>query len=182
MHSYLQTLPYGLTLRNCSPEDLLVYFEKVYVPLHSGSVTTSGHLLAAPSTISGIKSHLRQIFKQLGRGDTWDEQLRKGNPASSDRVQQWQQGQRKTSIAVDFRTTGAKEMSEAKMIKLQQHLYHGLFSAPDSSPADRALLARDGLAFSLLWETGMRGINAAAIELADFQLPGQDRGSLACTC
>ena len=40
------------------------------------------------------------------------------------------------------------------------------------------MYARVGFAFSLLWATGMCGINAASIVLAHFQLPGQGRDSV----
>ena len=173
LSGFLVACPYGQSLQNCSPEDLLVYLVMVYIPQHAGSVLPNGQIIAAPTTMATTISHLRQIFKQLGRGDTWDEQLRLGNPACSYQLHSWQQGHRKISIAADFKTTGAKEMTEIKMIHLQSYLSHLLSQDPTLSQPVSALVARDGLAFSLLWATGMRGTNAASIELVDFQLPGK---------
>ena len=172
LSKFLSACPYGHSLQTCSPEDLLVYPVMVYIPQHAGSVLPNGEIIAAPTTMATTISHLCQIFKQFGRGDTWDEQLRHGNPACSYQLHSWQQGHRKISIAADFRTTGAKEMTEAKMMQLQSYLSHLLSQDPHLSQAGSALIARDGLAFSLLWATGMRGTNAASIELVDWGVGG----------
>ena len=176
--SFLHARPYGRTLLDCIPEDLLVYIQIVYLPLHAGSVLPDGQVIAAPNTMANVLSHLRQLFKQLGRGETWDYQQQQGNPACAAKLQQWQQGHRKISISAGFRTTGSKEMTEPKMLQLLQHVSDAIFIAPHATAADKAMYDKDGFAFSLLWATGMRGINAASIELADFQLPGQGRDSV----
>ena len=176
--SFLAAMPYGRTLQTCTPEYLLVYLEQVYIPQHAGSQLPDGTLIAAPSNISNILSQFRLIFKELGRGAVWDDEAASGNPAAAFRLSQWRQGNEKIQTAAGFLTTGAKEMTEAEMMQLQTSLAQAAFHTADSSSYDRAVLARDGFAFCLLWQTGMRGINASDVTMDDFKLPGQGRGSL----
>ena len=60
-------------------------------------------------------------------------------------------------------TTGAQEMTPEKVKKVQSLLSHlqSLLSA--SSRIDQHLAARDGFAFSLLWQTGARGATVGHI-------------------
>ena len=70
--SFLAAMPYGHTLQTCTPFDLLVFLEEVYIPNHAGSQLPNGQTIVAPSTMANTVSHLRQIFRQLGRGQQWD--------------------------------------------------------------------------------------------------------------
>ena len=45
------------SLLTATPEDLLVYFTQHWLPNHAGSSTAAGELIAAPSSLSGVKSH-----------------------------------------------------------------------------------------------------------------------------
>ena len=54
---------------------------------------------------------------------------------------------------------------EAMLAKLWHDSQHG------SSPLQRSIATRDGFAFSLLWSTGLRGINAREVCSSDFWLP-----------
>ena len=69
-------------------------------------------------------------------------------------------------------------MTEAKVLQLLTHLAESAFLTDSKSALDKAMLARDGFVFCLLWQTGMRGLNAAETTLDDFMLPGLSRGSL----
>ena len=177
LNQHLQSLPYGRTLANCTPEDLLVYMQKVYLPRHAGSMLPSGECIAAPSTISNVLSHLRMMFKELGRGSQWIDTTRVGNPAASHQLSQWCTGHDKLSLAAGFKTTSAVAMQPETIKQLLIHLLQQL-TAAGLSAYDHAMAARDGFAFCLLWNTGMRGINSREIQLSDFLLPGQQRGSL----
>ena len=177
--AFLASMPYNRTLLDCTPEDLLVFMQMIYIPRHAGSVLPNGSCIAAPSSVANAVSHLRMIFKELGRGKYWDDQNSAGNPAASHQLSQWNQGHEKLSYAEGFRITGAVEMTESKMVQLLTHLSQLTFHAPESSAADRALAARDAFAFCLLWQTGMRGTNAREITLQDFMLPNKGRGSVA---
>lgn len=177
LSQHLAALPYGLGLANCSPEDLLVFMEMIYLPRHAGSILPDGTCIVAPSTISNVLSHLRMTFKELGRGDQWDDHSRSGNPAASNQVHAWARGHDKTSISSGFKTTSAVAMTESKIRQLLVHCMQQL-TASSSSAYDRALAARDGAAFSLMWQTGMRSVNARTMKIGDFMLPGQAKGSL----
>lgn len=174
---HLQTLPYSKSLLNCTPEDLLVYMQTVYLPCHAGSMLPSGECIAAPSTVSNVLSHLRMMFRELGRGNQWIDATQSGNPAASHQLSQWCKGYDNLSLDAGFRTTSAVAMQPETIKQLLQHFLHRV-ADPDLSAYEHALAARDGFAFCLLWQTGMRGINAREIQVADFLLPGGPRGSL----
>ena len=178
LSSFLASTPYGKNLQNCNPVDLLVYLEEVYIPQHAGSQLENGRVTAAPSTISNILSHLRVIFKEVGRGAVWDDEAGSGNPAASFALSQWRQGDGKLTVAGGWHCTGAKGITEPQMLQMQTHISQAAFHSADRTSHDKAVLARDGFAFSVLWQTGMRGVNGTEVTLDDFKLPGQGRGSV----
>ena len=67
------------------PEDILVYFTQHWLPNHAGSSTTAGELVAAPSSLTGLKSHLTEEFKLLGRTGDWNAVAQSGNPMPASR-------------------------------------------------------------------------------------------------
>ncbi|KAL0026474.1 hypothetical protein WJX77_001252 [Trebouxia sp. C0004] len=74
------------TLLTVTPEDLLVYFTQHLLPNHAGSGTAAGQLIADPSSLSGVKSHLATEFELLGRTGDWDTTSQQGNPMHSVQV------------------------------------------------------------------------------------------------
>ena len=108
--AFLSAMPYGHSVKDCMLEDLLVYLQQVYIPCHAGSVLPSIPCIAAPTTIVNVLSHLRMIFKEIGRGTEWDDHHQCGNPAAAHQISQWSQGLTKVSCAAGFRTTGAVPM------------------------------------------------------------------------
>ena len=170
---FLQSLPHQPSLSDCSPEEMLVYLEQHYLFRHAGTILASGQLIVAPSSISNVLSDLRMVFKEVGRADLWHNRDRHGNPASAFQLKQWQQGHEKISLKAGWRSTGAVELTEPKMLQLLSHLAQQAMRTPSTPVFDSALLTRNGFAFSLLWQTGLRGINAREITLDDFLLPGQ---------
>ena len=48
----------GWTMLTAIPEDILVYFTQHWLPNHARSSTAGTELIAAPSSLTGIKSHL----------------------------------------------------------------------------------------------------------------------------
>jgi len=50
------------TMQSAIPEDMLVYLTQHWLPNHAESSTSAGELIAAPSSLSGIKSHLAKDF------------------------------------------------------------------------------------------------------------------------
>ena len=127
---FLQQLPWQSDLQTCTPEELLVYLQLEYLPKHAGSRLPDGAVIAAPSTIATIISHLRMIFKTVGRGDIWEAEEAHGNPACSHQIKQWQQGGGKQSSKAGWRSTGAVPMTETKMIQLLQHIQQAGHAQP----------------------------------------------------
>ncbi len=88
------------TMLTATPEDLLVYSAQHWLANHAPAVvpdlawlanharsgTTAGALVAAPSSLSGVKSHLATEFKLLGRTGDWDIATQQGNPMHSTQV------------------------------------------------------------------------------------------------
>ena len=175
--THLLTLPYGRNLGNCTPEDLLVYLQMVYLPHHAGSVLPDGTCIVAPSTVANVVSHLRMLFKELGRGDQWLSSHNTGNPAASHQVKQWCQGHEKVSVAQGFRGTSAVPMQISTLKQVLHYLFHKV-SDPGQSNFSKALAGRDGFSFITMWQTGMRSVNARTLKLSDFTLASQPRGSL----
>ena len=62
-----------------------------------------------------------------------------------------------------------QEFVESKVLAMLSHLWQECQS--DISPHQHGLAARDAIAYSLLWSTGLRGINAKEVCCTDFWLP-----------
>ena len=76
------------------PEDILVFFTQHWLPNHAGSSTLSGKLIAAPTSLAGIKSHLAKEFDLQGRVGDWDPATQLGNPIHSIQVRDMIKGYR----------------------------------------------------------------------------------------
>ncbi len=63
---WLQSTNIGRTLHSCLPEDIMVYLTTHWLPRHAGTTTKSGHKLAAPGSLSGVKSSPATELEQLG--------------------------------------------------------------------------------------------------------------------
>lgn len=57
----------GVGLHNCTPEDLVVFFETAWLPNHGTMLLDDGQLHAAPSSMDSTISHLSAAFQRLGR-------------------------------------------------------------------------------------------------------------------
>ena len=174
---FLTLMPHGRTLLTCTPEGILVYLQMVYLPQHAGTRLPSGQTVAAPSSVANVISHSRMIFKELGRGSFWNAQDHAGNPAAGHSISAWSTGYEKCSYAEGFQTTGAQEITEQKVIQLLTHLAGTALSAAEPAYV-QALAARDGFASALLWETGLRGVNARTVRLSECTLPDQPQVSV----
>ena len=71
------------TVMTSIPEDILVYLTQHWLPNHGGAETAAGNRIAAPSSLSSIKSHLAQEFDLLGRTGDWNASTQSGNPMHS---------------------------------------------------------------------------------------------------
>ncbi len=159
--------PYKRDAMTCTPEDVLAFFHADWLSRHPGSVTSTGHVMAAPSSVESALYTLSSCLQQLGRCSDWDPTTLIGNPIASHRISKWLLGYKTWAGHRAFRSTGAKEFTEPKIQLLMQHL-HRQMQEPDL--LHRHLIARDAFAFIFLWHTGCRGISAGDITGGDIQL------------
>ena len=151
------------------PEDLLVFFTQHWLPNHAGSATAAGELIAAPSSLSGIKSHLASEFETLGRIGNWNAADQTGNPMHSKQIRDMLKGYANQAADQGYCKKGAVPLTEAEMHLLLSSMEQQYHSCTDQS--QRLLLLRDALPFSLLWQTCFRGFNAGALRLENIVLP-----------
>ena len=57
----------GVTVLDCTPEDVAVFFESNWLLKHGSMQLAGGGLHAAPSYLDSSVSHLSGMFKRLGR-------------------------------------------------------------------------------------------------------------------
>ena len=148
---------------------MLVYFTQHWLPKHAGSATTSGVLIAVPSSLSAIKSHLATEFETLGRLGDWDAATGTGDPMHSMQIRDVLKGYAKHATAQGCSKRGVAPLTEAEMHMLLSSIHQQASNTTDQ--AQLLLLLRDGLLFSLLWQTCFRGSKAGATRLDNILLP-----------
>jgi len=136
------------SLLTVTPEDLLVYLTQHWLPNHARSGTSAGELIAAPSSLSGVKSHLATEFELLGRWD-WDTATQQGNPMHSMQVRSMLKGYANHATELGYQKKGAVPLTQAEMHTLLNSMYQMLSNTNDT--AQQLLLVRDGLLFSIWW-------------------------------
>ncbi len=65
---------------------------------------------------------------------------------------------------------GAVPLTEVEMQLLLQSM-HNSYSSTSTNPHQQMLLLRDGMLFSLLWQSCLKGFNAGALRLDNIMLP-----------
>lgn len=103
------------------PEDILVFLTQHWLPNHAGSPTTSGKLIAAPTSLAGVKSHLAKEFDLQGR--VGDLHSRVGpDPAAQlgKLMRNMIKGYHSQAAEVGYQKIGAMHLEEAKMLQLLQ--------------------------------------------------------------
>ena len=156
------------TIQNASPEDLLVFFMQHWLPNHAGSLTANDEHIAAPGSLSAVKSHLATELELLGRCGEWDPISLKGNPMHSNQIRNMLKGYSNHATELGYQKKGAVPLSEAEMTQLLSSMAQRYDGSADH---EQLLLLRDGLLFSMLWQTCFRGSNAGAVRLSNFTLP-----------
>ncbi len=158
------------TVLTIIPEDILVYFTQHWLPNHAGSMTADGELIAAPGSLSSTKSHLSSTFEQLGRTGDWDSANQTGNPMLSAQVRTMLKGYGNHATQLGYQKKGAVPLTEAEMQLLLQSMLQTCNSSR-TDPHQQMILLRDGMLFSLLWQSCLRGFNAGALRLDNIVLP-----------
>jgi len=157
------------TLQTVIPEDMLVYFTQQWLPNHAGSATKTREHIAAPSSLAGIKSHLATEFELLGRTGDWDPATQRGNPMHSMQIRGMLRGYSNHAAKAGYEKKGAVPLTEAEMHLLLSSMHNQFSNSTDST--QQLLMLRDGLLFSLLWQTCFRGFNAGGVRLDNIVLP-----------
>ncbi|KAL0020901.1 hypothetical protein WJX77_008863 [Trebouxia sp. C0004] len=148
------------------PEDILVFFTQHWLPNHAGSPTPSGRLIAAPT--AGAKSRLAKEYDLQGRVGDWDPASQLGNPMHSMQIRDMIKGYHNQAAELGYQKRGAVPLEDTEMLQLLEHMCSDLTAAPLQ---EQLLLVRDGLVFSLLWQTCFRGFNAGGVRLDNLVLP-----------
>ena len=104
----------------------------------------------------------------LGRTGEWDPVTQQGNPMHSTQVRNMLKGYCNHAAELGYKKLGAVPLSEEEMRRLLCNMLQQLSTA---SGTEQLLLIRDGLLFSLLWQTCFRGFNAGGIRLSNIYMP-----------
>ena len=123
---WLQSTKIGRTLQTCLPEDVLVFFTTAWLPAHAGSATATGQKIAAPSSLSSIRSSLSTEFEQLGRSGEWNPATLQGNPMLSNQLRRMTKGYKVQASQRGYQVRAAEPISSDKVkalltILMQQH-------------------------------------------------------------
>ena len=159
----------GRTMLTAIPEDILVYLTQHWLPNHAGSSTAGRELVAAPDSLSGIKSHLATEYELLGRIGNWDPATQTGNPMHSMQVRNMLKGYANHATELGYQKRGAVPLTQLEMHTMLSSMFQLLIKSTDQ--AEQLLLARDGLLFSILWQTCYRGFDAGGVRLENIVLP-----------
>ena len=159
----------GRTVLTAIPEDMVVYFMQHWLRNHAGSATTAGELIAAPGSLSGTKSQLATEFELLGRTVNWDPATQQGNPLHSMQVKNMLKGYANHATELGYQKKGAVPLTQPEMHTMLSSMFQLLLKTTDQ--AQKLLLVRDGLLFSILWQTCYRGFNAGGVRLENIVLP-----------
>ena len=157
------------TMQSATPEDMLEYLTHHWLPIHAGSATSAGELIAAPSRLSGTRSHLAEEFELLGRTGDWTSATQTGNPMHSIQIKTMLTGYSNHAAELGYQKKGAVPLSAAEMEMLLCSLHDKHHSMTGST--ESLLLLTDGLLLSLLWQTCFRGFNAGGLRLDNILLP-----------
>ena len=103
------------TMQSATPENMLVYLTHHWLPNHAGLATSAGELIAAPSRLSGIKSHLAEEFELLGRSGDWTSATQTGNPKHSIQIKTMLTGYSDHAAELGYQKKGAVPLSAAEV-------------------------------------------------------------------
>ena len=164
------------TLEDCTPHDIMVYMELVYLRTHQGSTAASEERYCAPGTVEGTLSHMGQVFKQMGRPDRWNcfavdqRAASRSNPVDSQDVEDYRKSYRRQAVSeLHFREVSATPVTEAQIVHVLEGLAALVRDGCDWLAV--AVAARDGAVLSIMWVTMMRGHEVGCLQLASLRLP-----------
>ena len=165
---WLHSTNIGRTLYNCLPEDIMVYFTTHWLPAHAGTTTKTGHRMAAPGSLSGVKSSLSTELEQLGRTGDWNPMTMQGNPMLSNQLKRMTKGYKSDAASKGYEQRAAEPIYSGKIKAMLEFLMLKQQTIPSK---DKLLLIRDGLLISMLWQSCFRGFNVGELRLEKIRTP-----------
>ncbi len=99
-----------------------------WLPNHAGSSSLSGNIIAAPTSLAGVKPHLAKQFDLQGRIGDVAAQL--GNPMHSMQIKDMIKGYHNQAAELGYQKRGAVALEEAEMVQVLERMCSNLTSAP----------------------------------------------------
>ena len=188
LESYLWSLPCKKSLATASPSDVANFliwrdqFGKTKVHLEDCCISGKSsrgschcHVRLTAGTINSNIGKLRSIFKENGRGPSWNDELHLGNPAAHSSVKQYHtMVLEEQAIARSF-PVQAVPMFLDKLQPLCSHL-HRLIKSPEAKPISVYIYARDLAFFSVDFFSGDRGSDLGRVKSMDILASSNNDG------
>ena len=111
-----------------------------------------------------------QRVKLLGCIGDWNPASQTGNPMHSVQVRSLLKGYNNHAAELGYQRKGAVPLTDSEMLCLLQSMATTC-SNSNTDQHQQLLLLRDGMLFSLLWQSCFRGFNAGALRLENILLP-----------
>ena len=187
LSSYLWSLPEKRTISNASPRDVLGFlawrdkFGKVIshsddcLAAHQAYCSCPKSLAAG--TIDNNIGKLRSIFRENGRGSTWNEDLHLGNPAAHLSVKEYHRAVLEEQTMARTFPVQATPLFLDKLRSLCSYL-RDLAIDPSLKPSTRYIIVRDLAFFSVDFFSGDRGSDLGRVKSCDVLTTPDKKGFL----
>ena len=158
--------PYPRDLLKVRPEELLCFLETHWVHTHVGSqLPGSDTLVASPSGVDGVISHLSSLFDSLGRSGPYDDTTNGGNPCLSTPIQKYRRGYHQMLWAAGYQESSAVPLTQAKVEALVTKL--DLAARQSADHLTMLVQMRNALVILHAWTTAYRGTESGKLCLLD---------------
>ena len=171
LEEFLISLPGGQDISSCSVKDVLRFlaFKDISgggkTQVHDSDCEFVGRAgvfdCECPCRLSAeylkrIVTSLKAIFRQAGRGESWDIRLQSGNPAAAPQVSDYTVSVQEEQAEAHVVKKQANPLFPEKLIRLSEYLLRECRHV-SSSVLDRFLFLRDRAFFLLQFYLGERG-------------------------
>jgi integrase len=168
---YLAALPPGLerSVYDVTPADIVIYMQGHWVPNHGRTYLPNGEIVPSFSYFKNCLSFLRRLFDDAMREGVWNPQDLSGNPGDSGTVKAYRSGFERKLWRAGVEAIAAAVLTEEQFQLLCDYLIGELDSAISSgaSPMAIALIFRDLMLITFLWQIGQRGGEGARLRIND---------------
>jgi hypothetical protein len=148
------------------PEELLCFLETHWVHTHVGSqLPGSDTLVASPSGVDGVISHLSSLFDSLGRSGPYDDTTNGGNPCLSTPIQKYRHGYHQMLWAAGYQESYVVPLTQAKVEALVTKL--DLAARQSADHLTMLVHMRNALVSLHAWTTAYRGTESGKLCLLD---------------